>query len=306
MKKRRNRPVKWAGMWMVLLGMLFLLASCTANSGNLEKTKTVISLYYLVDLQHASQAQKEVVKPVLTDFSPADATPEDLLERLGKAPEEGLISPIPEGAKVNQCIWEGKRVTVDFSAPYGKLQDYDLTCSNCAIVLTLTQLFNVEEVVFTVDGAPLPNWEQTAMQEKMVILPEEAEETELVEVELYFWNAQKMELQAERRMLVPDRDMELAAKVLYALIDGPEQEELEPLLPKETTLLAILIENRCCTITLSDEFWNAVPESAKQQETVLYSIVYSLKSLEFVDSVQIQSGAGWTYYGDISLKEPLS
>ena len=290
MKKRWNRPVRWAGMWMVLLGTLFLLPGCRVNPDNLAGTEAVISLYYLVDLQHASQAQREVIKPVLTDLSPADATPEDLLERLRNAPEEGLISPIPERAEVNRCTLEGKRLTVDFSAPYGKLQDYDLTCSNCAIVLTLTQLFNVEEVVFTVDGAPLPNWEQTAVQGKMVVLP----------------NDQKMELQAERRMLAPDRDMELAAKVLYALIDGPEQEGLVPLLPKETTLLAILIENRCCTITLSDEFWHAVPESAKQQETVLYSIVYSLKSLEFVDSVQIQSGAGWTYYGDISLKEPLS
>ena len=61
----------------------------------------------------------------------------------------------------------------------------------------------------------------------MVVLPKEAEETEPVEVELYFWNDQKMELQAERRMLAPDRDMELAAKVLYALIDGPEQEEIQ-------------------------------------------------------------------------------
>jgi germination protein M len=307
MKQKRSESIAWQRIGMMVLLVLFL-TGCGENGTDQQKKEStpILSLYYLVDLENGAAGHREVVKAVPVNLAPADATPEALLKRLSQPPEEGLLSPLPEGTEVNECIPEGNCLTVDFSEPYGTLTGYDLTCANCAIGLTLTQLLEVEKVVFTVNGGALPNWEQVALENKMVMLPSEESKSDFIEVPLYFWNPQKGVLQAESRTMLLDREVELAAKVLYALIDGPKEDGLEALLPKDTTLLSVSIENRCCIITLSDEFWQSVPESKEQQKMVLYSIVHSLKGLEFVDSVQIQSAAGWTAYGSFSLKEPFS
>ena len=309
MKRRGNNIwaclARWR-MWPMILAFLLVpLLGCEREIQGPNASSAIISLYYLVDLEQTPSSQRAVVQEVPSGLSPMDATVEQLLDLLCSVSKETLISPLPEGTEVLSCEQEGKRLFLDLSEEYGTWTGYDLTRANCAIAMTLTQLSGIDDVVLTVEGKPLPGWEQTVLGKHIAVTSEEEPETAPVEVALYFWSTEESVLKAEYRTISKEQDTVLASHIVQALIEGPEQEGLERLLPRDTALLEISIENRCCTLTLSDAFWTEVPESVSRQEAVLYSVVRSLSNLEFIDSVQFQTVNGPAPYGSFSLEEPL-
>lgn len=308
MKQWNKRPAGrvWLGVVIILLCLLSL-PGCGGEIEGPNASSAIVSVYYLFDMEKISAAQRAVVQAVPSGLCLMDAAPEKLLELLQKKPaDETLCSPLPEGTVVRTCRQEGKRLLLDLSAPYGTLTGYALTRSNCAIAMTLTQLPDIEEVVLTVEGEPLPGWEQVKLGRNLALTLDGEPEVSPIEVALYFWNPKTGGLQAEYRTLSAEQDAILAAHIVQALVEGPEQQGLETLLPKDTTLLSISIEHRCCTLTLSDAFWTEVPESAEQQEAVLRSVVDSLKNLDFIDSICFRKAKGAAVYGGTSLEQPLS
>ncbi len=310
MKRKGNKIwVHSAGwrVWPLILSFLLIpLLGCEREVQGPNASSAIVSLYYLVDLEKTPSSQRAVVQEVPSGLSPMDATVGQLLDLLRSPPEETLLSPLPEGTMVLSCEQEGKRLFLDLSEAYGTLTGYDLTRANCAIAMTLTQLSEIDDVVLTVEGKPLPGWEQTVLGKNVAVTSEREPEIAPIEVALYFWSPEDSALKAEYRTISTEQDTVLAARIVQALIEGPEQEGLEALLPRDTTLLEISIENRCCTLTLSNAFWTEVPESVSRQEAVLYSVVRSLSNLEFIDSVQFQTANGSASYGSFSLEKPLS
>ncbi|MGI6497321.1 MAG: GerMN domain-containing protein [Oscillospiraceae bacterium] len=303
-KSRSNSM--WICMAATLLAFCFL-AGCRLDTEEPNASSAIVLVHYLVNLEKTPISQRAVVQAVPSGLSPVDATPEELLQLLQTNPgDETLYAPLPEGTNVRTCRQEGKRLFLDLSAVYGQLKGYELTRSNCAIAMTLTQLSDVEEVVLTVEGEPIPGWEQGKLGRGLALTSDAEPEVSPIEVALYFWNTESGGLQAEYRTLSAQQDAILAANIVQALIDGPEQRGLEALLPEGTTLLSISIEHRCCAITLSDVFWMEVPASAQRQEAVLRSVVDSLKNLDFIDSVYFLNTKGAAVYGGISLDQPLS
>ena len=128
----------------LLLAALVLLAACARGETPREKPDYV--LYFLLEGEpvHGSALDWE---PYPGEGTP---TPEDLLAALLAGPtQEGLASPFPRGVALRACTWDEEEpgvLRVTLSEQYGALTDISLTLADYCIVLTLSQLEEVEGV----------------------------------------------------------------------------------------------------------------------------------------------------------------
>ena len=135
-----SRPVRTLA---ALLAALLLLAAC---GGREDREEQDFVLYYLLEGEpvHGSALDWE---PYPGEGTP---TPEDLLAALLAGPtQEGLASPFPRGVALRACTWDEEEpgvLRVTLSEQYGALTDISLTLADYCIVLTLSQLEEVEGV----------------------------------------------------------------------------------------------------------------------------------------------------------------
>lgn len=137
-----------------LLALLVLLCACAPQQEEKERGEYV--LYFLSGTLAAGESGHG---PAL-DWEPYDCQgvpkPEQLLEALLAGPAlEELASPFPRGVTLRQCAWDEERpgvLTVSLSEQYGALTDISLTLADYCIVLTLSQLEEVEGVEIRAGG----------------------------------------------------------------------------------------------------------------------------------------------------------
>ena len=126
-----------------LLAALLLLAAC---GGREDREEQDFVLYYLLE--------GEPVHGSALDWEPypgeADPGPEELLTALLAGPaQEGLVSPFPRGVSLLSWDWDEEEpgvLRITLSEQYGALTDISLTLADYCIVLTLSQLEEVEGV----------------------------------------------------------------------------------------------------------------------------------------------------------------
>lgn len=132
---------------VLALGIL-LTAGCVARN-TMDDTMEV---YFLTRETGQAQALQPETR-VLTD---QDKPIDGLLQLLLSGPvTENLTAVIPGGVTVRDWNLTGGLLTVDFSSVYGILSGINLTLADYSVVLTMTQLEEVEAVTITVDGHPL-------------------------------------------------------------------------------------------------------------------------------------------------------
>ena len=127
-----------------LLAALLLLAAC--GGGREDREETDLVLYYLLE--------GEPVHGSALDWQPyegeEDPGPEELLDALLAGPtQEGLTSPFPRGVALRSWAWDEEEpgvLRITLSEQYGALADISLTLADSCIVLTLSQLEEVEGV----------------------------------------------------------------------------------------------------------------------------------------------------------------
>lgn len=136
-----------------IAALLLLLALLLTLGGCLRRTEEGWDVYYVNQVA----GEEEVLLPEKREIDPETSPVEGLLALLLTQPEsEGLTNVIPEMVTLRQWSLENGLLTVDFSGSYGILSGIDLTLADYCVVLTLTQLEEVDAVVITVDGEPLP------------------------------------------------------------------------------------------------------------------------------------------------------
>lgn len=144
---RKKRTLAW---------LLALLMLCACAQRAEEKERGEYVLYFL----SGALASGESGHGPALDWEnyPCEGTPEpeDLLKALLAGPSlEELASPFPRGVTLRQCAWDEERpgvLTVSLSEQYGALTDISLTLADYCIVLTLSQLEEVEGVEIRAGG----------------------------------------------------------------------------------------------------------------------------------------------------------
>lgn len=120
-------------------------------------------------------------------------------------------------------------------------------------------------------------------------------ETEIGEVDLrktmvtlYFQNNENKELQKESR-LIDSKDLLLDPyeELINMLINGPESDFLEKIIPEGTKLLSVELVGDCLNINFSKEFIENISEEEKEKKNCVYSIVNTVTELNEVNLVKI-------------------
>lgn len=132
---------------LILTGMV-LLSGCVAHT--LEGSEYPV--YFLDQAEDGGR----VLKAEHRSLDPEAQVIEGLLLTILAGPEsETLTSVIPGSVSLRGWTLQNGLLTVDVSGSYGTLSGIDLTLADYSIVLTLSQLEEVEAVMITVEGQVL-------------------------------------------------------------------------------------------------------------------------------------------------------
>ena len=132
----------------LLLAAMALLAGCGAHT--LEGSEYPV--YFLNQDADGVQALKAENRTL----DPETEVVEGLLQAILSGPEsETLTNVIPASVSLRGWTLQNGLLTVDLSGSYGTLSGIDLTLADYSIVLTLSQLEEVEAVMITVEGQVL-------------------------------------------------------------------------------------------------------------------------------------------------------
>ena len=209
-----------------------------------------------------------------------------LLAALLAGPPEssGLVPAIPAGTRVLSWSLGNRVVDVELSAAYAELVGIDLTLADYCITLTLTQLPGIDGVRITANGGGQSYRDRQALYPEDVLFSGAEEVPVEVTAALYFRREGGDSLGYELRTFRLTEDKIPAKAVLAALIAGPEDKGLLPLLPTELTVRSAWVDEGVCTADLSAHLLE-IPE--EERALALESIVETLRSLDTVDQVQI-------------------
>jgi len=200
------------------------------------------------------------------------------------AEESQLTALAPAGTRVLSWSVEDRVANVELSAAYAGLVGVDLTLADYCVTLTLTQLEGVDGVRITVNGGG------QSYRDRTVLYPEDAlfsgaEEVPMeISAALYFRREGGDSLGYELRQLRLAEGSVPARAVLSALIAGPEEEGLVPLLPAGLSVRSVWVDGGVCTADLSAQLLE-LPEG--ERALAVRSIEETLRGLDAVDQVQI-------------------
>lgn len=270
--------------WMIRLAaaavLLGLALGCAPAAGTEDEG---LRLWFPVDpaLEKVSAALDSCPYPG------EDASIPGLLSALLAGPPEEeteLTRLAPGGTRVLSWSLEDGVANVELSASYAELAGIDLTLADYCVTLTLVQLPGVEGARVTVNGGGQSYRDRQALYPEDVLFSGAEETPAEITAALYFRREGSDALGFELRKFRLTEDKAPARTVLAALIAGPEEKGLLPLLPGDLTVRSAWVDEGTCTADLSARLLD-LPE--EERALAVESIVETLCSLEAVERVQI-------------------
>ena len=268
-----------------LLLALCLLSGCGAAPGG---EADGLHLYYPVSLQDHPGGDAISSVTVGWDTLPQqdkNAQAEAVLALLlGGCQQEGFQSPIPSGTALRSVEVVNSTARVDFTGSYGQLSGMALTIADYCVTLSLSQLEGVYAVRITVNGQELAYRDSNLFFASDVLLTSMDDVVRMLTAQLYFPDEEGA-LQPEERLLTQYEGQSAADVVLAALLDGPTEDGLQPLVPADITGITARVEDGVGQLNIpSDSVADLTPDQLDQLER---AAAVSLLSLEGISSVQV-------------------
>lgn len=130
--------------------------------------------------------------------------------------------------------------------------------------------------------------EETIVEE---YVPEEEiteEQNRQTIVSLYFIDKETKEISPEARLIdIKEIMNDPYEKLVNLLIEGPKNEKYLKVIPDNTKLNKVYLENDCVVLDFSQEFLNYSKEDEKAKSNLINSIVNTLTELTEVNSVKL-------------------
>lgn len=220
------------------------------------------------------------------------------------AEEVGLAGAIPKGTRVLSWSLEQRVAHVELSAAYAGLVGVELTMADYCITLTLAQLPGVDGVRVTASGAGQSYRDRHVLYPGDVLFSGAEEVPVEVTAALYFRREGGNSLGFELRVFRLTEDKAPAKAVLEALLAGPKEEGLTPLLSAGLAVRSAWVDNGVCCADLSAQLLELSEEA---RGPAIDSIVLTLCSLDTVEQVQLLvEGEPLGEFGGRDLSQPLS
>ena len=217
----------------------------------------------------------------------------------------GPGSPFPPGVTVSEFARESGVATVVLSEEAAVLSEFALTLARACVVLTLTGLDGVDGVILLIEGQIS---EPSVLRASDFVLGSLVLSDTERAITLYFADDTGETPMTETRTLVVRETDALGWYLQYmleALIAGPREAGLRPVLPEGTRLLSVLMEGGVCAVNLSGEFLS--PREGISARMTLYCLVRSVTAQPGVSSVRLLvEGQALEGYGPVDTSEPLT
>jgi len=295
---------------LLLAGAMLLATGCAYLAAEQQPQEVTYSLYFReADLSAAASGDALRAEPVTlpgVDERDPQAMATALMEALMAGPKDATLkATIPTSTQLLSVTVDRGTAVVDLSAAYGSLSGVNLTLSDYAITLTLSQLPEIFSVRITVRGQDLAYRDRQVFEARDVLLSPKGDVVTTVPVTLYFLNESGL-LSIERRTLdLYEGDTQVGA-VVRALENGPEKDGLFPVMPEGFRVRSAWLEENTCYVNLSSAQLKNM-ERLTGLPSAINALQRSLCSLESVEEVRfLVDGEFARSYGAVKIEEPYT
>lgn len=201
-----------------------------------------------------------------------------------------VITAIPDKVSVLKVSLTDDVVNVDFDADYYEMNKVEELLCRAAVVLTVTQIEDVNYVLFTVNGDELVdsnNNEVGTMKSSDFIDMGNSNINSFSEIscELYYATLDGKKLTTKTYNGVYEENTSMEEIIINKLISGPTDTDCVRTLPINTKLISVMTKDGICYVNFDSSFLNEATDVSPKIE--IYSIVNSLVELSYINKVQI-------------------
>lgn len=281
---------------IILLLLAFLLPACAK-----EEPGLFITIYY--SSPDGGKDKSMAIDEEARGVPDGAGILKTALNAVMSRPQDGsLRSPFPEGVTLLSHSLDGGAIALYMSDTYADMPQGDKVIARACLVLTLCDLEGIDSVSVFVGDVP----DISGVKAEDIQIANTQLNPHSKQIRLFFANSSETLIE-ERRDITVDDDRELACYVIEQLLSGPLSEELYSAIPEGSRLLSLIIEGRTCIVDLSHEFMDNKPQSERQEELAIYSIVNSLTALTTIDRVQfLVEGKRLEQYHSIEIFNPIT
>ena len=275
--------------WMIAAAaaMFLLLTACGLFPDPEAAAPEQHTLYYLAAEDASYHGDQGALACEMRTLHDIDDPKQVLLQYLAGPESSETCSPFPVQLELLDVKLEDGLLTIRVSDHWAAMSPVERTLAEACMVLTMTGFPEIEQLCIQT-SAETPNQQaDSCLQAEDYLLYDDAVISDHVAVRLYFSDANGRYLVEEVRTRSSERPGALPDYIVNELLDGPEDENLLPVLPEGTNLLWVEIEQGVCTVNLSEAFSTNRPTDHKQARLAVFSLVNSLTELTQVESVRI-------------------
>lgn len=206
------------------------------------------------------------------------------------ANDQAAVPPISANLKLNKLLVDKTKITIDFDKEYLSLEKYNELLIRAAIVRSLGQIEGIESVVFTVNDAPITDASGNAigamtMDSFATIQNDNSLDKRKLEVTLYFSDLSGDKLVTEKRMVTYTSSIPMGKAVMAELIAGSQSSKGIDVIPKDTEVLGLYVEDGVCYVNFNKQFGKGM--AGVEPMTTIYAVTNSLAELSNVNKVHI-------------------
>lgn len=268
-------------MLAVLSVCVFITVSLTGCGASSSKNQFTI---YYVNQERTALAE---YKTKLDKSADAQA----LVNEMDKARKKSTFIPArPAYVKVDHVQTDGQNVYIYYTDTYKSMDNATEVLYRAAVVKTLTQLPEVDHVMFYVDGAPATYADGTVIgmmsaDDFVEASGSNSADIQSADIKLYFANAKGDKLIPMDMNVTYNKNVPIERVVVEQLINGPGISGYYRTLPANVKLLGISVTDGTCYVNLDSTFIDGMVNAAEM--VPVYSIVNSLCDIPQIDRVQI-------------------
>ena len=287
MKKHKLKTIILAVLTAVLAAGM--LSSCTLQQ---EEQDDGYMVYYV------NYARDDIIYRFVRIAEDVSVSPDTLINFLldqmfhnTEISQERYLSAKPEGVEINHFNLSDGILTFDFNDAYKDQTNVEEILLRSSLVLTMIQVPSVSQVVFTVEGQPLldsAGKEIGAMNASNfvnILLSEEGMLKQETDLTIYFTDETGSKLiPAEYHFTISNSNSSMEEYILQQIKEGPEVENTYRTMDENVDILSVVTSDDVCYVNLGSNFLEQ--EQPVSDDILIYSIVNSLCSLDYVSSVQ--------------------
>lgn len=277
-------------MKKLIIGILALCFVCLGLTSCIQETEESggFRIYFI------NETEDQLVEQ---EYAPQKTGGEDLIRELldcMKHPDDATLkSAIPTQIEVIRLQLQEGHLTLDFNAAYRGLDNVTEVLLRAAVVQTLIQVPEVEDIRFTSEEEALydiSGAEMGAMDENTFIdaKGEGINSYQYAALTLYFSDTSGEKLVREMRNVHYSSNNSLEKVVVEQLLSGPVNTKLSPVLNENAKILETSIEGNTCILNFDKAFNQAPANSAATPQTSIYALVNSICDVCEVSRVEIQ------------------